>query len=260
MTSPDAVFYPEPGHEAEFITLQQQMVATYGGPKGVLNAISAGYFIPPHLGAVISHSGFALGNWRDLLWFGQDGHHAARINLTSPTLLLYAPLGEPAHVPFGQQGTFDDVWPDPPYELIGWAYGAVYDPGNPPRVPGIPRAAWFVHETGWHMWDGTQILTPPQEDCAGQVAPLPPSPPSPTFVNAQGTVVSAITGHARAWDLHVWRNPDLTQVPIMTLEEPFGRLPSETLDLPDGAFFYPAFGVRPGWESSAAGSSQPRCP
>ena len=239
-----AIFSPTPSYEGKYIELQQRIVAAYGGPNGVVNAIRAGYFIPLHLGAVVTGAGFALANWRDALAFGHAGHSAGAIDLNSPFFLLYAPTGRPGHLPDGREGTFDDIWPDPPYELIGWLYGTVYDPAKRPHLDGIPDEAWFVHEAGWHMSDGRQILMPPRENCLGEVTQDPPIPPGPTYVNDEGDTVFAIVGHGRAWDIHFWRNPNIKQPPLIAMNEPFDRLPRGTLDLPYGAFFSPAVGTR----------------
>src|SRR5262249_62404428 len=110
--------------EPKYIALQQRLVAAFGGPDGVFRAIGTGYIIPPHLGAVITNAGFALASWQELDRLMHAGPSDRNIDLNSPFLLLYAPTGPPSRLADGRSGTFDDIWPDPPYELIGWAYGA----------------------------------------------------------------------------------------------------------------------------------------
>lgn len=255
----DQIFYPEPRHRAEFIAIQKRLVADYGGPDGVWNAIMAGFFIPPHLGAVITGAGFALGNWFDLTSFEQTGLPSHGLDPNYPFFLLYAPTGRPAPTPDGREGTFDDIWADPPFELIGWIYGAKYNPLKRPHIDGIPDEAWFVHEAGWHMSDGSQILTPPREECPGELAQDPPNPPGPVLFNQRGELIFPLMGHGRAWDVHLWVNPDINQTPVITTDEPFSRLPAGTLDLPKGAFFFPFQTFDSGPRGLRGPQSRPRC-
>ena len=45
--------------------------------------------------------------------------------------------------------------PDTPMRLIGVAFARDYVPGTPPAFGCMPREAFFVHEAGWHMLDGS---------------------------------------------------------------------------------------------------------
>jgi len=237
----DRIFYPEPGHEQPYIVLQQWIAARYGGENenGLPEAINRGYILAPHLGAVVTGEGFGLTNPSAAAQLTRGGAdllgHAGR-----PPLLLYAPKGGPGPTPGGGTGSFADIWLDPPYRLIGWVYWGDYDPANRPHLDGIPDEAWAVHEAGWHMSDGTMILTPPQEDCPGQMAQEAPTGPVPWYVNDDGVVVFGIFPHRRAWIIHFWRNPEQNHVPFISLAEPFHQLPSGTLNEPPGTFFYPA--------------------
>ena len=240
----DRIFFPDARHQAEYIALQKRLVASYGGPNGIWNALVAGYFIPPHLGAVITGAGVALANWSDLVAFEETGLPSHGLDANYPFFLLYAPTGRPAPAPGGVEGTFDDIFGDPPFELVGWLYGSEYNPVKRPHIDGIPDEAWLVHEAGWHMSDGSQILTPPREECPGQMPQDMPGPPGPALINDRGQFIFALEGHGRAWDVHLWVNPDNDATPVITVDEPFSRLPAGTLDLPQGAFFFPM--VRPG--------------
>lgn len=102
---PGAIFYPEPGYEDTYIALQQRLVAAYGGPHGVRNAIKAGYVVPPHLGAVITGAGLVLASWDQLLAFQSS---VGRVVLNAPLAFLYAPTGQPRRPPNGEEGTFAD--------------------------------------------------------------------------------------------------------------------------------------------------------
>ena len=182
----DRIFFPDARHQADFVALQKRLVAAYGGPNGVWNALVAGYFIPPHLGAVITGAGVALANWSSLATFEQtgDGDPLYGVDANHPSSLLYAPTDRPAPAPTGLEGAFDDIFGDPPFELVGWFYILEYNPGRRPHVDGLPDEAWFVHEAGWHMSDGSQILTPPREECPGVLAQDMPSPPGPVLATA----------------------------------------------------------------------------
>ena len=235
-------YSPAPGYEEEFIALQKSIVTRYGGADGLKNAVKDGYIVPTHLGAVVTGNGLALANASELLEFiapDADLPHS-EMDLQKPMLLMYAPTGNPGPTPAGKEGTFDDIWLDEPYELIGWNYGSDYDPADHPHLDGIPDEAWFVHEAGWHMSDGTMVLTPPQEDYPGQLPQEAPSGPAPVVGKVgEGDFAVGIVPHPRAWDVHIWRNPNLEEVPSISMNEPFQQLPDGTLDMPEGAFFYP---------------------
>ena len=208
--------------EDTYRDLQEIMQIAYGTAT---QAALHGYIVPTHIFATVTGNGFTLARHTHIDEFDRDKTYP----LTQPTLLFYAPTGRPTFESAG--GTYYDVIPDPPYELIGWAYSFNYDPDERPSLPGVPSAAWFVHEAGWHLRDGGFSLTPPEEDYPGEVyIEAAPAGSEPS---------NGVVWHQRIWDLHMWIDPD--EVPIMSVFEPFDSLPEGTLDLPEGTFFYPTF-------------------
>ena len=219
--------FPDADHRADFVDLQEYLLATYPTPG---EARDAGYGLPAHLDAVIAGCGYTLA--RD--------HHIPHgySDLTEPLLLFY--------------DSSDSVRG----RLIGWAYPLDYEPCDWPSLPGVPEEAWFVHEAGWHLSDGDMILTPPEEEYAGQLDMDDEPESRPT---------GGLVWHGRTWDLHVWVNPT-GGVPVMSIFEPFGYLrDSEVLTLDDGAFFYPESapltpirtGPAPGWKPSSSFGGRP---
>jgi hypothetical protein len=190
------------------------------------DARRAGYNLPAHAFATITGNGYALARDGDIDQF--DG--SASYDLSEPFMLFYSPTGPPTLQRLG--GTYHDLIPDPPYQLIGWGYAFDYEPGEPPSLTGVPSEAWFVHEAGWHHTGGDMTLTPPEEYYPGE-NDIEEAPNNSRPING-------IKWHERVWDLHMWIDPD--GVPIMSIFEPFDSLPGGTLDLPDGVFFYPEEG------------------
>lgn len=143
--------------------------------------------------------------------------------LGRPDLLFYAPRArEVDESPESYLDAITDLWPDPPYRLVGWAYGAVFDPENRPRLGCIASDYWFIHEAGYHLPDGDMLLTPPVESVRGSQVVKRPNPPRALGV-----------WHPRMWDLHIWRSAD-GDVPAVSILPPF-HVPG--MLLPSGTFF-----------------------
>jgi hypothetical protein len=129
-----------------------------------------------------------------------------------PQLLLYAPA--PSSSP---ADWIDFDGPDGPYQLVGWAFLAPYKVGStPPELPCLRVDDWFVHEAGWHLTNGTMLLTPGAET-------EPPRPPIKTGVHFW---------HPSGWDIHFWIGND---VPTIAFDNPRAR--DGGLCLPDGSFY-----------------------
>lgn len=149
------------------------------------------------------------------------GMSLVNISLGSPQLLLYAPRPRGTNeTPAAYQAALTDQVADPPYTLIGWAYGTVYDPSQRRRVGCIPTDKWFVHEAGYHRLDGGMDLTPPTETVPGEE-----NMSTPPF----GVPTGAF--HPRIWDLHVWARPN--GLPVLGV---FSPIPTPGLVLPTGTF------------------------
>jgi len=155
-----------------------------------------------------------------------DVYSDADPTINKPALLLYAPRPQaPGESDQQYLAAITDQVPDPPYTLIGWAYGKLLNPAQRPVLNGarVGSDKWFVHEAGFHLADGGMQLTPPEEDVPGSVAaPLIPPPGG----QALGVY------HPRVWDLHVWRSPGGS--PVVQPSTPF---PQPGLSLPSAAFF-----------------------
>jgi hypothetical protein len=127
-----------------------------------------------------------------------------------PHVLLYAPSTAP-------ESWLDFDGEDGPYRLVGWAFVAPYEDGSrPPVRPCLVETDWFVHQAGWHLMDGSMVLTP---DATAE--PSRPQLPAPVHF-----------WHPRVWDVHFWRGDD--GVPTVSLHNPKAR---GGLALPAGAFF-----------------------
>lgn len=201
--------------DADLAADQAAILAAYTttDPHVVLPAL--GYAIPPHGYTSIVGAGVAFASV-------PSGFSPGGVTLGSPELLLYAPrpmaAGESAA---DYQATITDLVPDPPYTLIGWAYGTIYNPDQRPRLGCIPSERWFVHEAGYHLANGDMGLTPPAETVAGAENVLVPPPGIPIGVF-----------HPRIWDLHLWASP--TGTPTVAI---FPPTPVPGLALPPATFF-----------------------
>lgn len=146
--------------------------------------------------------------------------------LGSPSLLLYSP--RPRRQGESEQEylrAITDIFPDPPYTLIGWVYGKPMISTTRPVFQNgcVASDQWFIHEAGYHLNNGNMILEAPTEAVAGSVwRTLPVNPPF-------GGIF-----HPRIWDLHVWRSP--TGRPSLSIN---ARTRQPGLVLPAGTFFTP---------------------
>lgn len=151
-------------------------------------------YAPSHGHVVLQGLGLALVNIR-----APEG---------APELLFYRASGQPA-------GWLDCVGADPPYTLVGWGYLA--PPSTPPpAVHCLQPAEWFIHEAGWHMKDGSMVVT------SGAVK----EPERPAALADR-----IWYWHPSAWDIHLWLDP--SGVPRVT--ELDAQAPAGGISLP-GAF------------------------
>jgi len=137
-------------------------------------------------------------------------------NQSLPDLLMYEPERPDGLSDQQWQEAISDDVPEARYQLIGWAFGAVFDPQQRPRISCIPSHEWFIHEAGYHLRDGTMELTAPNEQFPGEKG----VPALNVAASAIATDASQILlgthpqpnkqkmlWHPRIWDLHVWRYP-----------------------------------------------------
>lgn len=180
-----------------------------------------GYVLLPHFNVSLAGAGVGFAAV-------QAGISLTTADLSNPDLVLYRP--RPANP--GETGAqhfaaiTDPVFSDPPYTVIGGAYGALYDPAARPILGCIPSHEWFVHEAGYHLANGNMILTPPNDNGVPGSANMttPPAAPPPG------------AWHPRFWDLHLWLSADGNPVPTMAIDHPAGVA---GIALPAGTFFRP---------------------
>ena len=181
--------------------LQADVVAAF--PRVIASFDSALSTGQPLEGYELSH-GYAV----------LDGMGVTLVNIrapgNAPQLLFYRASGEPSN--------WSDVEvTDPPYTLVGWGYLASY--AQPPSPRNCLKASeWFIHEAGWHMRDGTMLVTP-----GARTEPERPA----------SRAEAIWYWHPRAWDIHLWIDPSGT--PRVTLLDE--RSPRGGLTLP-GAFIH----------------------
>lgn len=145
-----------------------------------------------------------------------------------PHLLLYRPNPDAVSV--------TDPWGvDLPYELVGWGYGAPYNPqfvpsfGDDPALRCLVPTDWFIHERSVHPNDTWQnIAVPPKEDFPGQVTGG--GAPRPEECKPQCVGMP----HPRLWDIHFWADP--SGVPVVSMLNPGPPIPGFD---PGKAFFHP---------------------
>jgi hypothetical protein len=132
-----------------------------------------------------------------------------------PQLLIYRPA----------DSSSPDEWldfdgPDGPYTFVGWGYLPRFEDGGPvPSRHCIPEEEWFIHEAGWHLWDGNMQVTPGASD----------EPPRPTDDER------IWYWHPRSWDIRLWVEEG--GIPRISIEDE--RAPAGGLEMPEGAFVRP---------------------
>jgi hypothetical protein len=150
------------------------------------------------------------------------GVFEAELQLDEPALLLYAPAPGATLAQLRETHTLND-----PYTLVGWAHGTAFDPAQQPTMECVPFEEWFIHEAGWHPFDGGFVRTPPAGDIDTGV-PVPPLVP----VGPLGF------WHPRLWDLHMWLGDDgPPSISILHPGAADGFPPGDAF--PDGTFFLP---------------------
>jgi hypothetical protein len=132
-----------------------------------------------------------------------------------PPILFYMPVDTA-----GQRDWTDFFNPDGPYRLTGWGY-QVLDRGGvqPPQHACIPTDAWFTREAGWHLRDGSVLLTPGADRA-------PARPPG----------VASHIWRPRTLAVHIW--VDENGIPRLSREDV--RAPNRGIDLPAELFPSPA--------------------
>jgi hypothetical protein len=134
---------------------------------------------------------------------------------TLPQLLFYAPSSSSR-----PENWLDFDGPDGPYRLIGWGNLVPYQVASiPPSRPCIDAKEWFVHEAGWHMMDGSMIVTPGARE---------------EPVRAESDV-PVLYWHPQLWDIHFWIGTD--GLPTISPANPHAS--GRGLRLPDNANFHP---------------------
>ena len=232
----------QPGCDAlatglEMAAAQETIIARYGQINDARNA----GFAPSHLYVTFAGMGMAVARVIRIQQGAFPEMLPEATSVEDPNLLFYMPTGTPATVGlFNQPGSFSDAEADPPYRLIGWGYFVAFDPATRPTLGCVPQPEWFVHEAGWHTWDGGFVATPPPGEPAGArgsaAISLPPLLPPPfTVVGPSGALSGGVVWHQRYWDIHVWRNDD--GFPGFGIFNPFGGAPTFGAGLPGNAFF-----------------------
>lgn len=225
------------GADLKQLDLDLITLATFGGG-----------FIPSHGPVMFEGQGLAFFRIPGLIEDGFD----PEANLGIPDVLLYKSvnpfvnsslLNEP-----GRNALVTDPLYDPPYELVGWAYGLEYDPMRfPPGLERLPEDVLFVHESGHHVLHpltilasgvplGDMILLPPfPEDHHGsepQGLPAPIIYPPPLF-----DLKFQDLPHPRLWDVHIFPDPLGNAPPQTGIVSPFESIPG--LPTRFDTFFYP---------------------
>lgn len=168
-----------------------------GTPAQLQQLLGRGY-VPSHnfvsflgMGVAFAHVEAILpGNLVDLVDALVPGQVPFR-----PSLLFYAPAPGAT-----QAQVTEGFFPDTPMRLIGVAFARDYVPGAPPAFGCMPREAFFVHEAGWHMLDGSFAMQAVAEPFPGAVIAV--EPPLP-IIDARRTGF----WHGRLWDMHIWLRP-----------------------------------------------------
>jgi len=184
--------------------------------------------------------------------FGIAGAALDGIKEGSPDLLLYRAVNQvnaPVLATRTATPSSIDCLSDARYQLVGWAYGGLYDPNKRPSLPGIPSNAWFVHEAGFHLYNGGMTLTPPTEGFLGQRSDGLLPPPGTNIIPAPAALpffpprcdAANMIWHPRVWDLHVWLNPRNPRggTPILSVNAPPGWVIPGITTIPPAAFFTP---------------------
>lgn len=181
------------------------------------------------------------------------------VNNFLPTVALYKPDGKK---PGGSESDaqylerITDTVKDTPYTFIGWTFGAPYRTNLPPAFGCIPSSAWFIHDAGYHLSDGSMVVQPTAESIPGErddfpmfvcglipELPMPENtvePPFPTLCAVRAGTATPRTEprivnyyHGRGWGVHMWLDPDdpAGGTPTISLEAP-GAAESETPVIP----------------------------
>lgn len=188
----------------DLLSAQMSVVASHDTPTPHLSGTLTGYSVQPHGFASIRNNGVGFASPVGGL-VGLAPGMALSTELGQPALILYKPRdpnpGESAEDHF--KTVTNHSKPAGPYELVGWAYGAPYDPTVRPVMGCIPSSAWFLHEAGYHLIDGSMALYSVSEGVVGAATvggmlPPPDAPPPG----------DALFWHPRIWDLHMWRAED----------------------------------------------------
>jgi len=207
--------------------MQQAVIAAHDRPDPV-NSTSTPYL--PHGFVSIDRMGVGFAFVTNAL--GQSLGYPTSLDPVAPSLVLYRPRPKKA---FGESDAqyldaiTDEAGNDPPYELIGWAYGGAYEPSNRPLFGCIPSSKWFVHEAGFHRANGAMDFYPTNEAVPGQSAVGTLLPPVGAPQSSDVTF-----WHPRVWDLHVWL-VDGSNTPVVQIFSPAPVLGING----EGFFFYP---------------------
>lgn len=167
--------------------------------------------VPTHLMVSARRIGFTMGRLGVAM-------QASNVRFGIPDLLFFAPR---PRAPQGEsvadyrRALLDDR-PDPPYRLVGWAYGeAQRNTLRRPSLGCVPSKHWFVHEAGFHTRNGGFRPTPPVPPettpgiTPGSTRILTPADTPSATVLPGGPPHMGIRGpwHPRIWDLHMWFDP-----------------------------------------------------
>jgi hypothetical protein len=200
--------------EKRLLSEQASVVARFDFTDPHLQLVVGGVPILPHGYASLENTGVAFANTSlGTMSATFAGPLGANISIPVPNRSLAPALGQPAvlfYAPRPQKenesdeeyfALITDLAPDPPYTLVGWNYGSLYDPTLRPQLDGFGSDRWMVHEAGWHMADGSMQLLFSEETVLGQANPAPPS--LPFELTELGNYFFP---HPRFWDIHFWRN------------------------------------------------------
>ena len=215
---------------SDLLAAQASILARFNTATPHFDLPLLGFSVQPHYNVSLGGNGVGFASPTSGA-IGSGPGMPTSIQLTNPAILLYQPRDPfPNETPAQHLAAITDpAFPDPPYSLIGWAYGSAYNPTVWPVMGCIPSSAWFVHVPGFHRTDGAMDVYPVTESVPGAALGPPALPPA----DAPSTPAGSFW-HPRTWDLHMWiRDGGLP--PLLAINRPEGVPGISTT----GLFFHP---------------------
>jgi hypothetical protein len=127
------------------------------------------------------------------------------------------------------------------WELVGFGYHADYEPCTAPQLGCLPRKVWFVHEAGYHnVVNGSMVLATDDDLIDSSLAASIDEAGCEDIGHHDLSTRPLTVAHGRAWDLHVWLDPE-GGLPQIDKYDPWTRWKDapRRLELAEEAFFKP---------------------